>query len=301
MRAAPSAVPVFGLYGDPANAIDPGFVAAELISQTAPLHNWHIKSHRHRNLSQALLVLEGGGRLNLDATHRTFEVPWLVWVPAGVVHGYSFEPGTEGFVISISDDFLSSATAAHPDAARLRALSEIVLCEPLPPAERIDIDLKATCEALTRETASALPGARIAVTGLLLILLVGLGRAVASHSLAQPQLAQRTNLYRRFRALVEAHLREHRPISSYAAALNITTDRLHAVCTEATGQTPQGIVHDRLVLEAKRDLAYTWNSVSEVAFGLGFNDTAYFSRFFSKRVGISPAAYRKKMRVEAEV
>ena len=53
--------------------------------------------------------------------------------------------------------------------------------------------------------------------------------------------------------------------------------------------------------EAKRDLAYTWNSVSEVAFGLGFNDTAYFSRFFSKRVGISPAAYRKKMRVEAQV
>ncbi len=300
MRAAASPVPVFGLYGDPANSIDPGFVAAELISQTAPLHGWRIKSHRHRNLSQALLVLTGSGRLDLDGTHRDFAAPWLVWVPAGVVHGYAFEPGSEGYVISISEDFLAAATTAHPDATRLRGLAEIVLSEPLPVPDKIDIDLKAACRALARETASALPGARIAVTGLLLLLLVGLGRAAARHSLVQPQLAQRTNLYRRFRALVEAHLREHWPISAYAEALAITTDRLHAVCTEATGQTPQAIVHDRLVLEAKRDLAYTWSSVSEVAFGLGFNDTAYFSRFFSKRVGVSPAAYRKKMRIEAK-
>ncbi len=50
-----------------------------------------------------------------------------------------------------------------------------------------------------------------------------------------------------------------------------------------------------MLLEAKRTLSYTNMTVAETAYYLGFADPAYFSRFFSKHAGQSPAAFRKRM------
>ena len=49
------------------------------------------------------------------------------------------------------------------------------------------------------------------------------------------------------------------------------------------------MLHDRLMLEAKRCLIYTAWTIAEVGYALGFEDPAYFSRFFSRRAGVSPA------------
>jgi AraC family transcriptional activator of pobA len=52
------------------------------------------------------------------------------------------------------------------------------------------------------------------------------------------------------------------------------------------------LVHARILLEAKRQLRYTDVSVSEIGYALGFDDPAYFTRFFSQRTGTSPRAFR---------
>ena len=51
------------------------------------------------------------------------------------------------------------------------------------------------------------------------------------------------------------------------------------------------------MLEARSELVYTSKTISEIGYGLGFEDAAYFSRFFSRRSGMSPGAYRKAERV----
>lgn len=50
----------------------------------------------------------------------------------------------------------------------------------------------------------------------------------------------------------------------------------------------------RVLFEAKRQLRYTSKAVSEIAYALGFDDPAYFTRFFSRRAGMSPRAYRAR-------
>ena len=52
------------------------------------------------------------------------------------------------------------------------------------------------------------------------------------------------------------------------------------------------MAHDRLQLEAERDLVYTALDVKAIADTLGFSDAAYFSRFFAKRTGLNPSAFR---------
>jgi AraC family transcriptional activator of pobA len=54
------------------------------------------------------------------------------------------------------------------------------------------------------------------------------------------------------------------------------------------------LVHARQLLEAKRQLLYTNMSVSEIAYALGFEDSAYFTRFFTQRAGCSPRNFRMR-------
>ena len=60
--------------------------------------------------------------------------------------------------------------------------------------------------------------------------------------------------------------------------------------------TPSDFIKNRIILEAKRQLLYSEQSVKEIAFDLGFNDPAYFSRFFTKAMQKSPLSFKSEFR-----
>jgi AraC family transcriptional activator of pobA len=97
----------------------------------------------------------------------------------------------------------------------------------------------------------------------------------------------------KFRALVDARLRTHHSVESYAGALGITASQLGRLSRDVIGLSPLEFINARLVREAQRDLAYTGLSVKQIALGLGFNDSAYFTRFFNKQTGLSPTEFRE--------
>jgi AraC-like DNA-binding protein len=53
---------------------------------------------------------------------------------------------------------------------------------------------------------------------------------------------------------------------------------------------------DRLLLAAKREALFTARSSKEVAFGLGFDDPAHFSKFFKTATDITFMTYRQQLR-----
>ena len=63
-------------------------------------------------------------------------------------------------------------------------------------------------------------------------------------------------------------------------------------CEIVAGSSPAQMLDDRALLEARRLLLYSQLSVTEVAYAVGFEDAAYFSRFFTRHVGQPPRAYR---------
>ncbi|WP_298955390.1 helix-turn-helix domain-containing protein [uncultured Methylobacterium sp.] len=296
--ASARGIPVFGLYGEVAEATIPDFVHAERIGSSASLYGWEIGVHRHGRLSQALVVTQGGGVSRIDGREDAIAAPWLIWIPAGVVHAFSFRPGTDGVVLSLADDFLAAVIAGDHEAARLREAADALFGGRLGSPDEIDLDLRGLLDALVHEVSGSLPGSVSVVSALAKLLLVGVLRTRAARAITEPAALARADLHRRFRRLVEAHLREHWPVARFAAELGVSPDRLHAACTEAAGRAPQVILHDRLMLEAKRSLIYTALPVAKIAFDLGFNDPAYFSRFFAARAGLGPAAYRKRGHAE---
>ncbi|RYZ77681.1 MAG: helix-turn-helix domain-containing protein, partial [Proteobacteria bacterium] len=97
-----------------------------------------------------------------------------------------------------------------------------------------------------------------------------------------------------FRKLAELHFRENRSLAVYAQTLKVSLKTLAERCRETLGTSPKAVILNRKVLEAKRLLAFTAMPVSEVGYGLGFEDPNYFSRFFKEETGFSPQVFRDR-------
>ncbi len=92
--------------------------------------------------------------------------------------------------------------------------------------------------------------------------------------------------------LLESNFRKERHVAFYATALGITPKRLNEILHKKFDLTMTRILHLRLILEAKREIAYGRKSFKEISFELGFSDQAYFSRFFKVQTGMMAADFR---------
>jgi AraC family transcriptional activator of pobA len=100
-----------------------------------------------------------------------------------------------------------------------------------------------------------------------------------------------------FRKLIERHFRENWSLQRYADEMCISVAHLRATCIKVTGTTSIKLLHERIIREAKRHLAFTIRPVAQIAYDLGFGDSAYFSRFFRARVGMTPSEFRSSLRL----
>lgn len=97
-----------------------------------------------------------------------------------------------------------------------------------------------------------------------------------------------------FRDLLAKDDRIARSPSRYAEALHISPVYLNEVVKGVTGENASGYIRNEIVLRAKRMLVYTQQQIGEIAHSLGFDDSGYFTRLFTRLTGMSPTAYRMK-------
>jgi len=102
-------------------------------------------------------------------------------------------------------------------------------------------------------------------------------------------------------SLINRDFHSHRKVESYAAELGITAPYLNNVCQQLVEKSALQMVHERVLLEAKRSLIYTVQNISEIAYGLGFTDPAYFTRFFRRLTGLSPKQFREKQAADDQI
>ncbi len=92
---------------------------------------------------------------------------------------------------------------------------------------------------------------------------------------------------------MEQRYKEQWQVSRYAEALRVTPTRLNRLCLKLSGKSAFDTTQDRLMLEACRKLTYVPASIASIAYELGFQDPAYFSRLFKKRIGVTPKEFRR--------
>ena len=85
-------------------------------------------------------------------------------------------------------------------------------------------------------------------------------------------------------------------IAEYAEKLNITPPHLYKIIKRFTGKTPLTWINEAVVLEAKKLLSHTDMTINEISAAVGINDPSYFSRLFRKQTGLTPGAFRDRMK-----
>ena len=82
-------------------------------------------------------------------------------------------------------------------------------------------------------------------------------------------------------------------VTDYANRLGVSPKSITKHFQKVGAQTPSDYIKNRIILEAKRQLIYSDHSVKQIAYDLGFNDSAYFTRFFTKAIEKSPLQFKK--------
>ena len=100
----------------------------------------------------------------------------------------------------------------------------------------------------------------------------------------------------RFTALVQKECTLHHDVEHYAGQLCITPNYLNKIARQSLGVTAKQYIRQRLLEEAKRLLAYTHLTITEIADELHFDTASYFVRLFRKHIGMTPLQYRENAR-----
>jgi AraC-like DNA-binding protein len=100
--------------------------------------------------------------------------------------------------------------------------------------------------------------------------------------------------FRKFTQLVDAHYKEKHTVADYADILLIAPKTLTHRFKKMNLPQPNEVIKNRIILEAKRLLVHTAMTAKEIAYELGYDDPAYFSRLFQIKTGDSPSNFRTK-------
>jgi AraC-like DNA-binding protein len=84
-------------------------------------------------------------------------------------------------------------------------------------------------------------------------------------------------------------------VNYMASQLNLSPKYLSDLLKQETGKTALELIHLYVISEAKNMLVGGDNSISEIAYRLGFENPPYFSRLFKKEVGISPKEFQNQI------
>lgn len=98
-----------------------------------------------------------------------------------------------------------------------------------------------------------------------------------------------------FKKLIIQWLDESKSVDDYAVALGTNTKTLTRVCKKYLLDTPALVIRQSKLLEAKRMLSNQKTSVKEIAYALGFEDPAYFTKYFKKGTGRTPKEFQHQL------
>jgi AraC-like DNA-binding protein len=99
-----------------------------------------------------------------------------------------------------------------------------------------------------------------------------------------------------FKSLLSSGYKSMKSPSLYASKLNLSPVYLNEAVKKTTGLSVSNYIRNEIVIHAKRLLFYTELSIKEIAFELGYDDNAYFTRLFTKVSGMSPTQFRANYR-----
>lgn len=271
----------------------PAALGAEAIPTHFEARRWALRSDAARPFVHLLCLTAGTASARFaDDEIQTWSGPALVWLPAGEAEHLDVAAGSAGHLLRLRSGLWhrhlpSSAEPAYLDLAGTEAvLAFSVTAEFAAVIARSMAAIAAEIENPSRRGAASITSSELTLC------VLRFWRLFADDSAGEAQ-GSSAEILSRFRRLVEERFHQQLRVADYAALLGVTPDRLHALCTRVLQRSPSALIQQRVIQEAATRLETTTATIKQIAFALGFKDSAYFNRFFVRHTSQSPGAWRK--------
>lgn len=241
----------------------------------------------HRHAFHEIAIFQSGkGTYVADLLSYDIIAPCAVVIPAGTVHQWPDAHHLHGDIMAFDLEFLGVTSRTQGPAAILRPPIPVTI----PLTQNLLKKFDPLLETIRNEWFNNCKHRRYILRSCLSILLIELARQ--HKRLNGPSRTAADRLYADCLDLLEQNWRAYNTPKKLAAALNVSTDHLSTTLRKASGHHTSALIQERIILEAKRQLAHSRLSVSEIAYALGFNDPSYFTRVFRKHTERTPKQFR---------
>lgn len=247
----------------------------------------YVGPHRHEYF-EIFWVLEGEGCHSIDFVQYPLVPGRLYFIKPGQVHE-SRELADRMYAISFNPDLIS------PDFRSQLAIEKVFLQNRVAhPFILIDEEgeeaLKQLLDVMSNEISK--PSFD---RDLLSLLMTSFLRFVMRYRPEDDEnLHQSDERMTKLLAYIDEYYTTNKEAKFYAEKMALTTKRVNELTRLHFSKTLTQLIHDRVILEACRQLVFTNSTVKSIALDLGYEDTAYFSRFFRKITLKSPQQFREE-------
>lgn len=288
-------IPTYGLC----NLVDEDHSFQDILVYDLPdfisSHQDLIFPHRH-SFYQVLYVIEGAGKHIIDFETYPVKAGSLYCMAPGQVHTWLFEGHIKGYLINFNESFFTSFLLNSRYLADFTFFSGNSKYGVYQLPEEISKAVLPYFEILLREQAqNNLHKNDVMRTTVLQLCLCISRRFTLQYT--NTGNVNNYNILRSFEKLIEQNYLRIRLPKEYAELLFITPNHLNAVCKQSVGKSAGEMIRDRVLLEAKRSLVNSNESISEIAYKLNFEDNSYFTKFFKKYAIVTPEEFRRNAQV----
>lgn len=281
----PRSIPVYSIETFRHFSAENDFYAERLSSH---LKKHHFTKHPHKHdFYLVVLFIKGSGVHEIDFQRYPVSPGTLFLMRPGQTHTWNLSEDADGFIFFHTREFYDSVFV-HERLHDYPFFSSVHQ-SPMFKSKIRQPELLFMFNELVKESVASHRYKSLKALSLVNLLYIEFSRIYGT------PIAIKNEGYflkmREFEDLVDKHYRELKLPVEYASRMNITERHLNRIIKICLNKTPSGLIQEKIVLEAKRLLAHSKYSVTEVAERLGYIDNSYFSRLFKKRAGQSPREF----------
>lgn len=250
------------------------------------------KPHKH-NSYLAILFIKGSGRHEIDFNSFEIKPGSIFFLAPGQTHHWELSEDIDGYIFSHTADFYD----LHYSHNRMHQFPFFYSIQNTP-LLTLEQNKKAIIENLFAKLFDEYLNKKafqhqLILSYIDLIYIESSRLYLDDNSQKIIKANSYSEKFQQFESLLEKNYIKEKSPSQYADWMNISSKHLNRITKNVIDKTASEVIADRIILEAKRRVLHTKNNFSEVAFSLGYEDYAYFSKLFKKASGLTPTEFLK--------
>jgi len=247
-----------------------------------------IDAHFH-DFEELIIVTQGSMEHFIDFQQEVVNAPVACYISMGKMHRLLPDKSLRGWVINYKTEFIPDSklnfysnffTSTNIPLSSGTCLNRFIsLCQ--------IIQAESNQEFIDLNTISYL------VNGLVSMIDSERKRRMPIENIAK---TSQVVAFNSFLEILEKGYASNEGVSFYADKMKMSERSLNTICKNNFQKSVSEIIETRKLIEAKRMLLHTDQTVSEIGYELGYSEKSYFTRVFHAKMGITPSRFREMTR-----